>query len=44
MAYRRRLWKRRTKLLFGRRSRLLRKRMRRVHRKSGLKGYGGIVR
>lgn len=44
MAYRRRSWKRRARLLFGRRSRLLRKRMRRVHRKSGLKSYGGIVR
>lgn len=40
----RRSWKRRTRLLFGRRSRLLRKKMRRVHRKSGLKGYGGILR
>ena len=43
MAFRRRSWRRR-KLLFGRRSRLLRKRMRRVHRRSGLKSYGGIVR
>lgn len=45
MAFRRRRsWRRRTKLLFGRRSRLLRKRLHRVRRKSGLKSYGGIVR
>lgn len=44
MAFRRRSWRRRTKLLFGRRSRLLRKRLHRVRRKSGLKSYGGIVR
>lgn len=43
MAYRR-SWRRKTKLLFGRRSRMLRKRMRKVHHKSGLKGYGGICR
>ena len=43
MAFRRRSW-RRKKLLFGRRSRLLKKRMHRVRRSSGLKSYGGICR
>lgn len=32
------------RMLFGRRSRTLRKRLRRVRRRSGLKGYGGILR
>lgn len=44
MAFRRRSWRRKARLLFGRRSRMLRKKMRRVHHRSGLKGYGGIVR
>lgn len=48
MARRRRSWKRVgrafKKMLYGRKSRLLRRRMRRVHRSSGLKSYGGIVR
>ena len=45
MAFRKRSWRRRTrKMLFGRRSRAMRKRMRRITRKSGLKGYGGICR
>ena len=44
MAFRRRSWKRKTRRLFGRRSRTLRKRMRLIRRKSGLRGYGGIVR
>lgn len=44
MAFRKRSWRRRTRLLFGRRSRAMRKRMRRVTRRSGLKSYGGIVR
>ena len=44
MAFKRRSWKRRYRLLFGRRSRLIRKRLRRVRRKSGLRGYGGILR
>lgn len=41
---RRRSWRRRTKMLFGRRSRALRRKMRRVTRRSGLRSYGGIVR
>lgn len=48
MAFRRRSFRRRVrrmkKLLFGRRSRLLRRKLRRVHHRSGLKSYGGIVR
>lgn len=32
------------RMLFGRRSRTLRKRLRRVSRRSGLKSYGGILR
>lgn len=44
MAFRRRSWRRKTRMLYGRRSRALRKRMRRVRRKSGLKTYGGILR
>lgn len=40
-----RSWRRKArKMLFGRKSRTMRKRMRRVHRRSGLKGYGGILR
>ena len=41
---RRRNWRRRSRMLFGRRSRALRRRMRRVTRRSGLRSYGGIVR
>lgn len=44
MAYRKRSWRRRGRMLFGRKSRTLRRRLRRVRRKSGLKGYGGILR
>lgn len=45
MAFRgRRSWRRRTRMLFGRRSRTLRKRMRLIRRKSGLRSYGGICR
>lgn len=43
MAFKRRSWKRR-RLLFGRRSRLLRRRVRQVSRLRGLKSYGGILR
>lgn len=43
MAFRKRRSFRR-RMLFGRRARLLRKRMHRIRRKSGLKSYGGIVR
>lgn len=43
MAFKRRSWKRR-RLLFGRRSRMLRRRMRRVSRRRGLSRYGGILR
>lgn len=32
------------RMLFGRRARTLRKRLRRVHRRSGLRSYGGILR
>lgn len=42
---RRRSWRRRGKrMLYGRRSRALRRRMRRVTRRSGLRRYGGILR
>ncbi len=44
MAYKKRSWRRRGRMLFGRKSRTLRRRLRRVRRKSGLKGYGGILR
>lgn len=47
MAFRKKLRSFRRKarrMLFGRKSRSMRKRMRRVHRRSGLKGYGGILR
>lgn len=43
MAFKRRSWKRR-RLLFGRRSRLLRRSVRRVSRRRGLRSYGGILR
>lgn len=44
MAFRKRSWRRRGRMLFGRKSRRLRRRLRSVRRKSGLKGYGGILR
>lgn len=45
MAFRkRRSWRRKTRMLFGRKSRTLRKRMRLIRKRSGLKSYGGICR
>lgn len=44
MARKFRSFRRRTRMLFGRKSRLLRRRMRKVSRRRGLDSYGGILR